>query len=95
MMPPYSCCTPGHEAGHVDEVTSGMLKALQKRMKRAALSEASMSSAPACTEGWLATMPTERPQTRAKPITMFMAWPDCTSRKSALSTTRAMTLRTS
>ena len=34
-----------------------MLNALQKRMKRAALSDALMSSAPASTVGWLAMMP--------------------------------------
>ena len=38
-----------------------MLKALQKRMKRAALLDALMSSTPACTAGWFATTPTERP----------------------------------
>jgi hypothetical protein len=50
-----------------------MLNASQKRMKRAALSEAAMSSTPASTAGWLATTPTEWPPRCAKPTTMFAA----------------------
>jgi hypothetical protein len=50
-----------------------MLNALQKRTNRLALLEALMSSTPAWTAGWLAMMPTERPQTRAKPMTMLEA----------------------
>ena len=73
MMPPCSCCTPGRKPGTSTNVISGMLKALQKRMKRAALVEALMSSTPASTEGWLAMMPTVPPGMRAKPTTMFMA----------------------
>ena len=71
-MPPYSCCTPGRKPGTSTNVTSGMLKALQKRMNRLALSEALMSSAPASTEGWLAMMPIVRPRMRPKPTTMFV-----------------------
>ena len=37
---------PGMKPGTSTSVTSGMLNALQKRMKRAPLSDASMSSAP-------------------------------------------------
>src|SRR5271157_737466 len=51
MMPPRSCSTPGMKPGTSTSVTSGMLKQLQKRMKRAPLSAASMSSAPARTAG--------------------------------------------
>ncbi len=51
-------------------------------MKRAALSLALMSSAPASTFGWLAMIPIERPSMRPKPITMFGAKPGCTSMKS-------------
>ena len=50
-----------------------MLKQSQKRTKRAALREASMSSTPASTIGWLATTPTVRPSMRPKPVTMFLA----------------------
>jgi hypothetical protein len=49
-----------------------MLKQSQKRTKRAALSLALMSSTPASTIGWLATMP-PRGHQRAKPTTMFSA----------------------
>ena len=41
-----------------------MSKQSQKRTKRAALREASESSTPASTIGWLATMPTVRPSMR-------------------------------
>ena len=44
-----------------------MLKQSQKRTKRAALSDESMSSTPASTSGCCATIPTLRPSTRAKP----------------------------
>ena len=73
MMPPYSCCTPGRKPGTSTKVTSGMLKALQNRMNRAALSEALMSRTPDSTIGWLAMTPTVRPRMRAKPTTMFIA----------------------
>ena len=42
-------------------------------MKRAALSEASLSIAPDMCIGWLAMMPTGRPSTRANAV--MMAWP--------------------
>ena len=58
MMPPYSCEVPGKNPGTSTKVISGMLKASQNRTKRAPLSEALMSSAPAMTFGWLATTPT-------------------------------------
>ena len=44
---------------------SGTLNALQVQMKRAALSEESTNSTPPFTFGWLATMPTTRPSSRA------------------------------
>ena len=50
-----------------------MLKASQKRTKRAAFTLASMSRQPASTAGWLATMPTLCPAKRAKPTTMLGA----------------------
>ena len=58
MMPPYSCAVPGMKPGTSTKVTIGMLKASQKRTKRAALIELLMSRQPASTSGWLATMPT-------------------------------------
>jgi hypothetical protein len=67
------------------------LKASQKRTKRAAFTEASMSRAPAITLGWLATTPTGWPSSLAKPTTMFMAWKGWTSRNSPRSTTRRIT----
>jgi hypothetical protein len=45
-----------------------------------------MSSEPAMTIGLLATTPTVRPRTRAKPMMMFSAKWEWISRKSALST---------
>jgi hypothetical protein len=73
MMPPYSCAVPGRKPGTSTKVTMGMLKASQKRTKRAPLTEESMSSTPASSEGWFATMPTVRPSIRAKPVRMFLA----------------------
>ena len=64
-----------------------MLKQSQKRMNRAALVDAPMSSTPASTAGWLATTPTERPPSRAKPTTMLSAKPRWTSRNAPSSTT--------
>ena len=73
MMPPYSCRVPGRKPGTSSNVTSGMLKASQKRTKRAAFTDASMSSVPARCAGWFATMPTERPPSRANPTMMLRA----------------------
>ena len=49
---------PGKKAGTSTNVTSGMLNASQKRTKRAAFTEESMSSTPASERGWLPTTPT-------------------------------------
>src|SRR5512147_1049714 len=68
MIPPCSCATPGRKPGTSSKVTTGMLKQSQKRMKRAALSEALISSTPASTAGWLATTPTGRPPSRGKQV---------------------------
>ena len=78
--------------GTSSKVTSGMLKASQKRTKRAPFTEASMSRQPARTAGWLATMPTLRPPKRAKPTTMLGAKCACTSRKRPSSTTASMSV---
>ena len=50
-----------------------MLKQSQKRTKRAALAEASMSRQPASSCGWFATMPTVAPSIRPKPVMVFFA----------------------
>jgi hypothetical protein len=46
MMPPNSCVVPGRNPGTSTKVTIGMLKESQKRTKRAAFTEASMSRQP-------------------------------------------------
>ena len=62
-------------AGKKPETSSnvmiGILYASQVRMKRAALSEESISKPPASTFGWLQTSPTDSPAIRAKPTTTF------------------------
>ena len=68
-----------------------MLNASQKRMKRAALRLALMSSTPAMNLGWLATMPTDWPLKRAKQVMMFLAYPGADSKYSPLSTIARMT----
>ncbi len=91
MMPPYSCAVPGRKPGTSSKVTSGMLKASQKRMKRAPLTLASMSTQPASTAGWLATTPATRPPKRAKPTIRFCAWSAMTSSHEPASTIRSIT----
>ena len=73
MTPPYSWVVPGRKPGTSTRVTIGMLNASQKRMKRAALRLALMSSTPAMNFGWLAMMPTDWPLKRAKQVMMFLA----------------------
>ena len=73
MTPPYSCVVPGRKPGTSTSVTSGMLKASQKRTNRAALRLALMSSTPAMNFGWLAMMPTDWPLKRAKQVMTFFA----------------------
>ena len=94
MIPPHSWEVPGRKPGTSVKVTIGTLNASQKRMNRAAFSEASMSSTPASWAGWLPTIPTGRPPNRARPITMLRAKCSWTSRKSPssriLSTTWCM-----
>ncbi len=68
-----------------------MLKASQKRTNREAFSPASMFRVPAMALGWLATMPTERPSTRAKPMTMLGANSGWISRNSPPSTMPSIT----
>src|SRR5918999_257602 len=60
MMPPYSWAVPGRKPGTSTKVRIGISKQSQKRTKRAALRELSMSRQPASTMGWFATTPPER-----------------------------------
>ena len=91
MIPPHSCSVPGRKPGTSTKVTSGTLNASQVRTKRAAFTEASMSSTPASAAGWLPTTPTGCPPSRAKPQTMLAAKRGCTSMNSPSSTTFAIT----
>ena len=59
-----------HDAGRIAKMTIGMSKASQSCMKRAALSEPSLSMAPPSVHGLLATTPTGRPSMRMKAVTM-------------------------
>src|SRR5688572_4980544 len=73
MRPPNSWRVPGRKPGTSTNVTIGMLNASQKRTNRAALRDASMSSTPASTMGWLATMPTVEPSSRTNPVRNVLA----------------------
>src|SRR5215510_11061038 len=86
MMPPYSCCVPGRKPGTSSNVISGMLKASQKRTKRAPFTEALISSVPARQAGWLATTPTLRPLSRAKLTQLLFTHCTETADKSPCST---------
>ena len=86
MIPPCSWSTPGRNPGTSTKVTSGTLKQSQVRTNRAALVDASMSSAPASTAGCWATIPTLRPPRWANPTMMFCAQPGWISRNSPSST---------
>ena len=68
-----------------------MLKASQVRTKRAAFSELLMSSTPARIFGWLPTMPTGWPSSRAKPQVIDPAQCGKYSKYSPSSTTVRMT----
>ena len=65
MIPSRSTWVPIMNPGTSARNSSGMLNALQVQMKRAALSEESTNSTPPLTLGWLATIPTARPSSRA------------------------------
>ena len=65
MIPCRSTALPIMKPGTSARKSSGMLKALQVLMKRAALSEESTNSTPPFCFGWLATIPTARPSSRA------------------------------
>ncbi len=86
MMPPYSWLAPGRNPGVSSSVSNGMLNASQNRMNRDAFSLESMSSVPASTFGWFATIPIDRPSRRANPVSTFIAHSGNTSRKSPSST---------
>ena len=65
MMPWRSTAVPIMKPGTSARNSSGTLNALQVQMKRAALSEESTNSTPPFCLGWLATMPTTLPSSRA------------------------------
>ena len=73
MIPSCSWSVPGMNPGTSTSVTIGMLNESQNLTNRAAFSEASMSSVPALTRGWLATIPTTRPSMRPKPTRTLRA----------------------
>ena len=68
MMPPFSSSRPGIAPGVSTTKTSGRLNESQNRMKPAALSEASLPTAPDMCIGWLAITPTGWPSTRANAV---------------------------
>jgi len=68
-----------------------MLKALQSQMNRAALSEESTKRTPPLTLGWLATMPTARPPSRARPTMTSGAKSRFSSNHEPASITRSIT----
>ena len=73
MMPSYSWPVPGRKPGTSTKVITGMLKQSQNRTNRAAFTDALMSRHPARWAGWLATIPTVRPPSRAKATMMLGA----------------------
>jgi hypothetical protein len=75
------------EARHVDERDDRDLEAVAEAHEARRLARGVLSSTPASTIGWLATMPTVRPSMRAKPTTMFFAKASWISKKSPSSTT--------
>ena len=65
MIPWRSTAVPIMKPGTSARNSSGRPKALQVQMKRAALSAESTNSTPPLNFGWLATIPTARPSSRA------------------------------
>ncbi|SKW69622.1 Uncharacterised protein [Mycobacteroides abscessus subsp. massiliense] len=70
MTPFVSSSTPGMAPGVSTTNTKGRLNESQNRMKPAALSEASLPTAPDMCIGWLAMTPTGLPSTRANAVIM-------------------------
>src|SRR5579859_1459864 len=68
-----------------------MLKALQRLMKRAALSAESLSRMPPSCLGWLATIPAVRPPNRARQVMIVLAHCGLRSKYSPSSTIRRIT----
>ena len=65
MIPWRSTAVPIMKPGTSARKSSGMPNALQVQMNRAALSAESTNSTPPLNFGWLATIPTTRPSSRA------------------------------
>ena len=73
MIPPCSCSTPGRNPGTSTSVRRGILKASQKRTKRAAFSDALISNTPATSNGWLPIIPIVFPLILANVVIIFNA----------------------
>ena len=91
MIPCCSTFVPTMKPATSARYTSGMLKALQSQMKRAALSDESTMRTPPFTFGWLATTPTARPPIRAKPTMTSGAKRRLSSNQVPASMRRSMT----
>ena len=91
MIPACSTFAPTMNPGTSWMKTSGMLKASQRLMNRAALSAESLSRIPASCLGWLATIPTGRPPNRAKQVISVLANFGLMSKYSPSSTISLMT----
>ena len=87
---------PGQEPRRVDEDRERESRSVaQSPTNHAPLRDASMSIAPARNRGWFATMPIDRPSSRANPTHRFCAPPARSSRNEPTSTMRSITGRTS
>src|SRR3954463_3689602 len=95
MIPWRSTWVPIMNPGTSARNSSGMLKALQVQMKRAALSAESTNRTPPLTFGWLATIPIARPSSRANPTTTSLAQRSWTSRKESASASASIRSDTS
>ena len=95
MMPCRSTAAPTMNPGTSCRKISGTLKASHMVMNRAALSAESTKIAPLRTCGWLATMPTTWPSSRARPTTISSAQRGLISKNEPASTSPSMTSLTS
>ena len=90
-----SASAPITNPGVSTKVRTGMLKESQSTRKLVIFSQASVSSAPPLTSGLLATMPTQRPSSRARPVTATLPKRAFNSKKLPLSTMVRTMVRTS
>ena len=73
MMPRRSTSVPIMKPGTSARKRSGISNASHSQMNRAALSDESLNNTPPFCIGWLATMPTARPSSRANPVSSSLA----------------------